>query len=153
VGRRAPSAVALALCISNTLRRATCCALALALPSPPDTRTLCPTPPPRSEAVRCLFGYRVDMQAAAPGSTKGALVALRPDGAAAKAAAPPGDRDPQLQFRFTPATGRLELLPTPLARALAKEVSTFIERFASVPAFTANLTMDLFQKAAAATGG
>jgi mitotic spindle assembly checkpoint protein MAD1 len=109
--------------------------------------------PSRSEAVRCLFGYRVDMQAAAPGSTKGALVALRPDGAAAKGAGAPGDRDPQLQFRFTPATGRLELLPTPLARSLAKEVSTFIERFASVPAFTANLTMDLFQKAAAASGG
>ncbi len=105
------------------------------------------------EAVRCLFGYRVDMQAAAPGSAKGALVLLRPDGAAAKAAGPPGDRDPQLQFRFTPASGRLELLPTPLSKALAKEVSTFVERFASVPAFTANLTMDLFQKASAAGGG
>lgn len=106
------------------------------------------------EAVRCLFGYRVDMQSpAAPGSTQGALIVLRPDGPAARAAAPAGDRDPQLQFRFAAATGRLELLPTPLAKALAKEVGTFIERFASVPAFTANLTMDLFQKAAAAGGG
>jgi hypothetical protein len=104
------------------------------------------------EAVRCLFGYRVDMQAAAPGSRKGALVVLRPDGPAAKDAAPPGDRDPQLQFRFAPATGRLEMLPTPLGKALAKEVAAFVERFGSVPALTANLTMDLFNRAASAGG-
>lgn len=29
---------------------------------------------------------------------------------------------------------------------LAREVDTFIERFRSIPAFTANLTMELFQK-------
>lgn len=104
------------------------------------------------EAVRCLFGYRADMQAAAPGSSKGSLIVLRPDGAAAKGAAPPGDRDPQLQFRFAPAAGRLELLPTALSKSLAREVAQFIERDGSVPAFTANLTMDLFQRAAAAGG-
>ena len=29
---------------------------------------------------------------------------------------------------------------------LAREVETFVDRFRSIPAFTANLTMELFQK-------
>jgi len=34
----------------------------------------------------------------------------------------------------------------PRSNRLAREVETFIDRFRSVPAFTANLTMELFQK-------
>lgn len=34
----------------------------------------------------------------------------------------------------------------PCSNRLSREVETFIDRFRSVPAFTANLTMELFQK-------
>jgi hypothetical protein len=43
--------------------------------------------------------------------------------------------------------GAVELEPGGWAEAaLAREVDTFVRRFKSVPAFTANLTMDLFQR-------
>lgn len=34
----------------------------------------------------------------------------------------------------------------PCSARLQREVETFIDRFRSIPAFTANLTMDYFQK-------
>ncbi len=34
----------------------------------------------------------------------------------------------------------------PRSARLQREVETFIDRFRSIPAFTANLTMDYFQK-------
>ncbi|KAI8473804.1 MAG: mitotic checkpoint protein-domain-containing protein [Monoraphidium minutum] len=102
------------------------------------------------EAVRVLFGFKVDMPVAA-GPSKTAVVTLRPAAPAAHGLAP-GDRDPQLQFRFAPATGRVELVPTPLSRALARDVATFIEGYRSVPWFVANLTSDLCQRGAAAGG-
>lgn len=104
--------------------------------------------------MKFLFGYKVDMQVSTPGSLKGALVILRPDATPdALRDQAPGDRDPQLQFRFTAATGRLELLPTTLSRAQAKSVATFIEGYGSVPWFTANLISDLYSKGAAASAG
>jgi hypothetical protein len=105
--------------------------------------------------VRCLFGYKVDMQVSAPGSLQGALVVLRPEPPAARAVAPPGDRDPQLQFRFTAATGRLELLPTPLGRVdfVRRSAAALIEGAGSVPWFTGNLMSDLCQKSTAGPPG
>ena len=102
-----------------------------------------------------MLGYKVDMQIATPGSLKGALVILRPDlpDALRDAVGSAGDRDPQLQFRFTAATGRLELLPTTLSRALHKSVATFIEGYGSIPWFSANVLSDLYSKGAAAAGG
>ena len=35
-------------------------------------------------------------------------------------------------------------MPTPYATRHRVEVSTFLERYRSIPAFTANLTMELF---------
>ncbi len=41
----------------------------------------------------------------------------------------------------------MELLPNDfVAKRLRQEVDTFIGRFKSIPAFTANLTMENFQK-------
>ena len=43
--------------------------------------------------------------------------------------------------------GRMVLVPTDFSSSqLAREVETFIDRFKSIPAFTANLTMEYFQK-------
>lgn len=42
----------------------------------------------------------------------------------------------------------MELVPTPYTQGrLAREVDTFVVRFRCIPALTANLTMESFQKA------
>ena len=52
----------------------------------------------------------------------------------------------QLAFRLL-RDGRMVLIPTAYTtRRLAREVETFVDRFKSIPALTANLTMELFQK-------
>ena len=59
---------------------------------------------------------------------------------------------PPLKFekilgRFTQGGG-MEMLDTPFTTQPSRqqEVQTFISKFRSIPAFTANLTMELFQK-------
>jgi hypothetical protein len=57
---------------------------------------------------------------------------------------PPAAVSPLLFLhRYTPGEG-LTLLPTPLSERLAAQVDTYITRFACVPAFTANLTIEAF---------
>jgi hypothetical protein len=56
-----------------------------------------------------------------------------------------GDADDFLQFRASPG-GAMALLPTPLSARMQRDVDTFIGRFRSIPALTANLTMDIFQR-------
>jgi hypothetical protein len=51
----------------------------------------------------------------------------------------------ELVFRMR-RDGGLLLVPTPYSAGMAREVETFIERFRSTAAFTANLTMELFQR-------
>jgi hypothetical protein len=55
------------------------------------------------------------------------------------------DASQQLVFRML-RDNRLVLVPTDFSGTLQREVETFIERFRSIPAFTANLTMEYFQK-------
>uniref|UniRef100_A0A061R603 Mitotic spindle assembly checkpoint protein MAD1 n=3 Tax=Tetraselmis sp. GSL018 TaxID=582737 RepID=A0A061R603_9CHLO len=56
-------------------------------------------------------------------------------------------KDDHLVFRFTQAGG-MEIQETPFTAQPSRqqEVQTFIAKFRSIPAFTANLTMELFQK-------
>lgn len=55
------------------------------------------------------------------------------------------DASQQLVFRML-RDNRLVLVPTDFSGTLQREVETFIDRFRSIPAFTANLTMEYFQK-------
>eukprot|EP00873_Tetraselmis_striata_P016155 jgi/Tetstr1/436419/TSEL_025249.t1 len=95
------------------------------------------------EACYQLFGYRVDMtsEASSRGAGTGAATSfvLKP----AKA----DSKEDQLLFRFSQAGG-MEMLDTPFTShpSRQQEVQTFIHKFRSIPAFTANLTMELFQK-------
>lgn len=91
------------------------------------------------EAVYILFGYRVEM-ATDPGARRDfkAQFVLRPQHAESAGQ--------QLMFRLL-RDGRMVLVPTDFSSSqLAREVETFIDRFKSIPAFTANLTMEYFQK-------
>lgn len=91
------------------------------------------------EAVLLLFGYRVEM------------------------ISDPSQRDCRAQFTLTPAgqehnhhsslafklmrDGCMVLQPTTATiKQYTREIETFIERFKSIPAFIANLTMENFQK-------
>ena len=40
----------------------------------------------------------------------------------------------------------MELVPTAFSKRLAREVDTFVHKFHCIPALTANLTMENFQK-------
>jgi mitotic spindle assembly checkpoint protein MAD1 len=90
------------------------------------------------EAVYILFGYRVEM-ATDPGARDfKAQFVLRLQHAEGAGQ--------QLVFRLL-RDGRMVLVPTDFSSSqLAREVETFIDRFKSIPAFTANLTMEYFQK-------
>lgn len=93
------------------------------------------------EAVLQLFGYSMDMTVEATASAKdaasaAATIALRPHR---------GEGDSVLMFRLAAGKGP-ELLPTPFSDRLRREVDTFVSKFRSVPALTANLTMELFNK-------
>ena len=49
--------------------------------------------------------------------------------------------------RSSSGGNQMELVPNAFtAGRCGREVDTFIRKFASIPAFTANLTMDFFQK-------
>ncbi len=50
-----------------------------------------------------------------------------------------------LQFRLSKAKG-IRLVPTPYSEGLRQQVDTFLSKYKSVPAFTANLTMELFNQ-------
>ncbi len=57
------------------------------------------------------------------------------------------DERTQLLFALKPKGAGMELLPNEwVTKRLQQEVATFIGRFKSIPAFTANLTMETFQK-------
>lgn len=88
------------------------------------------------EAVYLLFGYRVEMEAEPRGGVRARLT-LRPQHEEESAA---------LRFDLL-RTGGVALVPTELSSGrMAREVETFIDRFRSVPAFTANLTLENFQR-------
>ena len=55
---------------------------------------------------------------------------------------------PQQHHKTSPclSPANNKALVWPRSARLSREVETFIDRFRSVPAFTANLTMELFQK-------
>ncbi|KAK9907279.1 hypothetical protein WJX75_000576 [Coccomyxa subellipsoidea] len=92
------------------------------------------------EACFCLFGYRVDMasQATSKGGPPPTTFVLKPQHA--------DDPQAQLLFKMDP-NGGMALLPNDFTtKHLPREVETFITRFKSIPAFTANLTMEMFQK-------
>lgn len=40
----------------------------------------------------------------------------------------------------------MELVPNDFSKQMQREVETFVQRFKSIPAFTANLTMELFNR-------
>ncbi|KAK9820056.1 hypothetical protein WJX72_005559 [[Myrmecia] bisecta] len=94
------------------------------------------------EACYYLFGYRIDMASEATPAAAGTgavptTFQLKPQHA--------DDKRALLLFRFK--DGNMELLPNEYTtRKLQKEVETFIVRYKSIPALTANLTMDMFQK-------
>ncbi|GLI71624.1 hypothetical protein VaNZ11_016893 [Volvox africanus] len=95
------------------------------------------------EACYSLFGYRVDMTAEATVAADAAgaptTFTLKPQHADDPAAL--------LVFRCTSGGGRMELVPNTFTRErLAREVETFVRKFNCIPALTANLTMDNFQK-------
>ncbi|KAF5828705.1 mitotic checkpoint protein-domain-containing protein [Dunaliella salina] len=95
------------------------------------------------EAVHLLFGYRVDMTSEATAARNAGsaptTLSLRPQHF--------HEPDALLVFRLTRERG-MELVPTSWTTGkLAREVDTFINKFKSIPAFTANLTMEGFQKA------
>lgn len=58
------------------------------------------------------------------------------------------DHEAQLVFKYHAGESRLELVPTPYTQRadVAKEVETFVGKFRSVPAFTANLTIERFNQ-------
>lgn len=86
------------------------------------------------EACFFLFGYRVDMAAPSTASLSGCTVRLVPG----------GDERRELVFRFD-VHGRPQLVPTAYTQQqLGPAVSLFLDKEDCVPAFTANLTMDLF---------
>ena len=49
-----------------------------------------------------------------------------------------------LIFKFE--SNAAELVPTEYSETMQREVDTFIGRYKTIPAFTANLTMDIFNK-------
>eukprot|EP00798_Chlamydomonas_sp_ICE-L_P019421 gene19421-26078_t len=93
------------------------------------------------EACYCLFGYRVDMTSEATvardAATAPTTFSLKPQHA--------DDPSAMLVFKYTKARG-MELVPTAFSNRLAREVETFVLKFNSIPALTANLTMENFQK-------
>jgi mitotic spindle assembly checkpoint protein MAD1 len=50
-----------------------------------------------------------------------------------------------LVFRYTKAGG-MQLVPNAFSARMSREVDTFIQKFKCIPAFTANLTIENFQK-------
>lgn len=95
------------------------------------------------EACYSLFGYRVDMTAEATAAAEAAdaptTFTLKPQHA--------DDPGAVLVFRSSSGGTHMELVPNAFTSGrCAREADTFIRKFSSIPAFTANLTMDNFQK-------
>ena len=90
------------------------------------------------DAIKGLFGYAVTMTSDPGSKDHRAMFVLNP-----QYADEPGA---ELAFKML-RDGRIALLPTEYSgRRLKREVETFVERYKSIPAFTANLTMENFQK-------
>ena len=92
------------------------------------------------EACYLLFGYRIDFAAdAASVSSSGAsTITLKPQRSTSKKA--------QFVFRMSKSKD-ITLLPNDFTRQhLSKEIQTFLDGYKSVPAFTANYTLDMYQK-------
>ena len=96
-------------------------------------------------ACVALFGYKVEM--AASRHEESTTFTLTPAGALGDADA----ESSQLVFNYG-EKGRAELVPNAFSAGMQREVDAYLGRFHSVPAFTANLTMDLFQRHTSATG-
>ncbi|KAK3267096.1 hypothetical protein CYMTET_24327 [Cymbomonas tetramitiformis] len=90
------------------------------------------------EACFRLFGYKVDMQTE-QGKGKVPLVAITSMFAVSN--------NEQLIFKLTQG-GSMELQPNAYSMQpeMQKQVDTFVTKFRSIPAFIANLTMELFNK-------
>lgn len=58
------------------------------------------------------------------------------------------DSEAQLLFRYHPGESRLEPIPSAFTQRpeVAKELEMFVVKFRSVPAFTANLTLERFNQ-------
>ena len=84
------------------------------------------------DACYAIFGYRIDMTT----SDGGAKFLLRPM----------HEEKESLFLSFALSDGKAELVPTEYSETMQREVDTFIGRYKTVPAFTANLTMDIFNK-------
>ncbi|WIA20164.1 hypothetical protein OEZ85_006013 [Tetradesmus obliquus] len=92
------------------------------------------------ESCRALFGYRMEMV-----SDPWADVAHAPTTYTLTSCF--GPKEDVLMFRYHPqAQPPYSILKTPLSKKMAQEVQVFIQNFGSIPAFTANHTMTLFQQ-------
>ena len=90
------------------------------------------------DAIKGLFGYSVEMTSDPSAKEYRAQFILRPQHAAEAGA--------ELAFRML-RDGRIAFVKTEYStQRLSREVETFVKRYQSVPAFTANLTMENFQK-------
>lgn len=95
------------------------------------------------EACFFLFGYRIDMAASSTSSLAGSTVRLVPG----------GDERRELVFRFD-SQERPRLVPNAYtSKHLGAAVALFLDTEDCVPAFTANLTMDLFNSREVEGGG
>ena len=97
-------------------------------------------------ACVALFGYQVEMSASR--QVEGTAFTLTPAGALGDDAEAAGS---QLVFTYRDK-GPAELVPNAFSAGMQREVDAYLGRFHSVPAFTANLTMDLFQRHTSAGG-
>eukprot|EP00879_Flechtneria_rotunda_P009130 GHRR01009559.1.p1 GENE.GHRR01009559.1~~GHRR01009559.1.p1 ORF type:complete len:729 (+),score=358.87 GHRR01009559.1:168-2354(+) len=92
------------------------------------------------DGCRVLFGYRMEMVCDPCVDTQHAPATYT-------LASCLGSKDDVLMFRYHPnADPQYTLLKTPLSQKLKQDVDVFINNFKSIPAFTANYTMTLFQQ-------
>jgi mitotic spindle assembly checkpoint protein MAD1 len=90
------------------------------------------------DAIKGLFGYSVEMTSDPAAKEIRAQFILRPQHA--------DEAGAELAFKML-RDGRIAFVKTEYStRRLAREVETFVDRYRSVPAFTANLTMENFQR-------
>ena len=90
------------------------------------------------DAIPKLFGFQIDMASeAAAGATRFTL-----------RSAYVLEQGATLDFRCTGKEAPMELLPNAHTKepSIAPMVSTFVQRCRSIPAFTANYTMEEFNK-------
>jgi len=88
------------------------------------------------DACYLIFGYRIDMTADTVGNKSSTTFMLKPMHVA--------EDSSYLAFKYA-KSGQVEHVPTPYSESLQREVDMFIGRYKSIPAFTSNLTMDIFQ--------